>query len=50
MAFELGKLIVYQTEDRQAAVDVRLNIDTVWLTLNQMANLFGRDKSMISHH
>ncbi|WP_446011402.1 RhuM family protein [Candidatus Electrothrix sp.] len=45
-----GELIVYQTGDGQAAVDVRLQDETVWLTLNQIAELFGRDKSVISRH
>ncbi len=45
-----GELILYQTEDGQAQIDVRLEDETVWLTLNQMAELFGRDKSVISRH
>jgi hypothetical protein len=32
------------------ALEVRLDADTVWLNLNQMARLFGRDKSAISRH
>lgn len=31
-------------------IEVRLDEDTVWLSLNQMAQLFGRDKSVISRH
>ncbi len=50
MTFEQGELIVYQSEDGSAVVDVRLQDETVWLSLNQMAELFGRDKSVISRH
>jgi len=50
MTFEQGEVIVYQSEDGSAAVDVRLQDETVWLSLNQMAELFGRDKSVISRH
>ena len=41
MTFEQGELVVYQSEDGCATVDVRLKDETVWLTLNQMAELFG---------
>jgi len=50
MAFKQGELLLYQSEDGKAAVDVRLEDETVWLTLNQMAKLFDRDKSVISRH
>ena len=50
MTFEQGELILYQSEDGRAVVDVRLKDNTVWLTLNQMAELFARDKSVISRH
>lgn len=45
-----GDVILYQTEDGRTALDVRLAGETVWLTLNQMADLFGRDKSVVSRH
>ncbi len=50
MTFNQGELIVYQADDGRMAVDVRLEDETVWLTLNQMAELFERDKSVISRH
>lgn len=50
MISEQGELIVYQTSDGQANVNVRLLGETVWLTLNQIAELFGRDTSVISRH
>ena len=50
MVFEQGELILYQSEDGQAKVDVRLKDETVWLTLNQLAELFERDKSVVSRH
>jgi len=46
----LGKIILYQSEDGDTSVDVHLKDETVWLTLNQMAELLDRDKSVISRH
>jgi prophage maintenance system killer protein len=45
-----GEIAVYRTKDGRAAVDVRLEQETVWLSLQQMVDLFGRDKSVISRH
>ena len=45
-----GSVTLYQTQDGCSALDVRLNGETVWLNLNQMASLFERDKSVISRH
>ena len=45
-----SELIIYTTEDGLTKVDVTFDNDTVWLTQDQMANLFQRDKSTISRH
>lgn len=45
-----GDLLFYQTEDGRTRLEVRLDADTVWLSLNQLAELFQRDKSVISRH
>ena len=45
-----GEIILYRAPDGSIALDVRLEQETVWLNLNQMAALFGRDKSVISRH
>jgi hypothetical protein len=45
-----GAFILYQTEDGRTRLDVRFQNETVWLSLNQMADLFQRDKSVISRH
>jgi hypothetical protein len=45
-----SELVLYQTEDGSTRVEVRLENETVWLSLNQMAELFQRDKSVISKH
>lgn len=50
MTFEQGELILYQSDDGQAAVDVRLKDETVWLSQKQMGDLFGRDYKTISKH
>ena len=47
---ERGEIIIYQTEDGLAKLDVKMRGETVWLSLDQMALLFGRDKSTISRH
>lgn len=45
-----SQILLYQTEDGQTRLEVQLQKDTVWLSLNQMAKLFQRDKSVISKH
>ena len=47
---EENRIIIYQTEDGQTQIDVRLENDTVWLTQAQMANLFQKDQSVIARH
>ena len=45
-----NQFIIFKTEDEKVSVDVRFDEETVWLTLDQMAELFERDKSTISRH
>ncbi|MBN2124968.1 MAG: virulence protein RhuM/Fic/DOC family protein [Deltaproteobacteria bacterium] len=45
-----GEIVLYKTSDGKTALDVRLEQETLWLTLNQIAMLFDRDKSVISRH
>ena len=45
-----GEIILYQTEDGKTKIEVRLENETVWLTLNQIAELFQKAKSTISDH
>lgn len=45
-----GNIILYQTSDGQSKIEVTLSNDTVWLTADQMAELFQRNKSTISRH
>jgi prophage maintenance system killer protein len=45
-----GDVALFEAPDGQIRLDVRLERETVWLSLNQMADLFGRDKSVISRH
>ena len=44
------QIVIYQTEDGQTQIDVRLENDTVWLTQAQMAELFQKDQSVIARH
>lgn len=45
-----GKIIIYQTEDGLTKIDVNMYDETVWLSIDQMAELFQRDKSVIGKH
>ena len=45
-----NKIIIYQTEDGQTQIDVRLESETVWLTQAQMAELFQKDRTVITRH
>ena len=45
-----GEIVVYEAPDGEVRVEVLLERETVWLSLTQMAELFGRDKSVISRH
>ncbi len=45
-----GELLVYQGADGGMKLEVRLQDETIWLSINQMATLFGVDKSGISRH
>lgn len=44
------KMLIYQSADGQIKIDVRFENETVWLSLDQMSTLFGRDKSTVSRH
>ncbi|HEY1060104.1 MAG TPA: hypothetical protein VGE44_00375 [Daejeonella sp.] len=44
------QIIIYQNPDGNIDVEVVLQDDSVWLTLNQITELFERDKSVISRH
>ena len=44
------QIVIYQTEDGQTQIDVRLENDTVWLTQAQMAELFEKDQSVVARH
>ena len=44
-----GEVIVYEAPDGAIRVDVRLERETVWLTQQQMAELFGRERSVVAH-
>lgn len=46
----MSEVLIYEAEGGQTQVSVRLDAETVWLSLNQMTELFGRDKSVISRH
>jgi len=43
-------IVIFKTDDEKISVDVRFDEETVWLTLDQMASLFERDKSTVSRH
>jgi prophage maintenance system killer protein len=45
-----GEILLYKPKGQQVEIQVNLKQETVWLSLNQIADLFGRDKSVISRH
>lgn len=48
----MNEMIIFKTEDDSVSIDVRFDPgeETVWLTANQMAELFGRDEKTIRKH
>jgi len=46
----IDQIIMFTNYDGGIKVNARLNNDTLWLSLNQLVELFGRDKSVISRH
>mgnify|MGYP002619865469 CR=1 FL=1 len=50
MEEDKGQILLYQTPDGESHIEVRLQGETVWLSLDQMAELFQRNKSTISRH
>ena len=47
---EQNQILIYQTEDGQTQVDVRMENETVWLSTSQMAILFDREESNVRRH
>ena len=45
-----NQIIIFRTEDGKVSVDVRFDDDTVWLTIDQMAELFEKSRSTINEH
>jgi hypothetical protein len=45
-----GEILIYQNNEGNIKIDVRLEEETVWLTQDQMAVLFGKSKSTINEH
>ena len=45
-----GEILIYQSEDGKATIEVKLEKETVWMTQSQLCALFERDKSVISRH
>ena len=47
---QLGEVIIYQTDDGLSKIEVNLKNETVWLSVDQIAELFQRDRSVIGKH
>jgi hypothetical protein len=45
-----GKIVIYQTDDGKAALEVNLQGETLWLNQSHMSSLFDRDRSVITKH
>jgi DNA ligase (NAD+) len=48
--FNKDQIVIYKDKDGEVKVDVKLHEEMIWLSLNQLVELFGRDKSVISRH
>ena len=47
---ESGHIVIFKSDDGKVSVDARFDAETAWLSLDQMAALFERDKSTVSRH
>lgn len=47
---EKNEIVLFETADNEVSLQVQMQDETVWLTQNQMIELFGRDQSVISRH
>ena len=47
---EYGEILIYQTDDGQTNIEVKIEDDTVWLTQQQLTKLYQCSKSNISEH
>lgn len=45
-----GEILIYENQEGNIKIDVRLEEDTIWLTIEQMSLLFGKAKSTINEH
>lgn len=48
--FNKGKIIIYKPSKNKVELKVRFENETVWLRQNEIANLFGRDRSVVTRH
>ena len=46
----MGEILIYQTEDGQAVLDVKLENEMVWLSQEMMSKLFEKDRTVIGRH
>lgn len=50
MMHDNSQILLYQTEDGQTKIEVRLENETVWLNQEQISELFQRERSVITKH
>lgn len=46
----MSEIVIYNSPENLTQIEVKFDNETVWLSLNQIAALFGRDKSVITRH
>lgn len=46
----MSEIVIYNSPENLTRIEVTFENETVWLSLNQMSELFARDKSVISSH
>ncbi len=47
---QTGEIIIYQAQDGETTIDVKLENDTIWLRQEQIAQLFNRDRTVVTKH
>ena len=50
LSYPRSQIEIYQNKDNKTEIEVQFDNETFWLSLSQIAELFGRDKSVISRH
>lgn len=48
--FDRGEVLIYQTSEKEVEIQVRFEEETVWLRQDEIAKLYGKERSVITRH